>query len=205
MAVLKVWTQPLIAEPTESIFPDAIALSSWKLKDTSVEEPAPVDVTYDQLLQGQSYQFAQANRKLKVQLGYFFNTNGDVVVLQKRLASLSPSPEETEEKMKWTPHQDPSFGAYLTGRTAEGEDVLLTCINPKGNNTTNGKQFSANRVKFDLNPMQAFRWFIGGSQLLDKRCLWGRMSLSQQSSQDDSSKILKKLWLEVQPQISDIL
>lgn len=205
LTVLKVLSQPLKPKISESILPDRLTVSSWTLEESGVQPTLPSAASYDQVLQARFYQFSRGTQRIKLQIGYFVNTNGDVVVLQDRLIPERNGMKPSQVKIDWENASTSGVGHYLVGHTAPGNHLFLTCMNSQGENTATREQFTDNRISYDFNLAQVGQWVLGRSQLLDKRCLWGRLSLSNASPNTDVSSLLKHIWIELQPQLIDIL
>ena len=186
-----------------SLLPDTIQLKDWRMTQTSIETSIADDVSYDQLLLGKAYKYTNQDKQFKLQLGYFFNTNGDVLALRDRLASFQKQSENTN--IEWEELSQDTTGSYLLAHSTTGTTLLLTCINADGRNTVNREQFSDNRLKHDISLTQVFQWLIGRSQFLDKRCLWTHLSLEGVESKETARQEAEKILIELQPRLSQIL
>ena len=204
-ATIKVLRQPLTPKLNRSKIPNQIALSDWTQVQTKPIAPKKNEASYNRLLESHSFRFIRGSHQLSLQLGYFLNTNGDVVTLQQHLTPKNTTSEKATVPIKWVNLSHKDFGDYLVGQSQKKEDVLLTCINPKGLNTTSQEGFTHNRLRNDLNVSHFIQWFLGRSQILDKRCLLGRLSLQNESSRENTAQDLQAIWLEIQPQLQGVL
>ncbi|MEM9136140.1 MAG: hypothetical protein AAGB01_02145 [Cyanobacteria bacterium P01_F01_bin.42] len=199
LSTARVISRPRLPEISDSRLPESLSIVGWTSSSSTVDQPPPPEIGYDQLVEQRRYTLGREDDTLTIHLGHFLNTGGSAISLSKQLSHFN-----VDETVTWN-QSTTSVGQVIIGQTDGRNRFLLTCINPSGRNTVYSEQFMQNRIANDLSVAQAVRWFLGRSQFPDKRCLLGGLTISEDTERVDIARELELIWLEIQPQLAGVL
>jgi cyanosortase A-associated protein len=174
-------------------FPQTIPLDNWQFQgssDVKVPSHPPGD---PKLIAARQYQYTQAQQPqqpLTIKMYYLARTKADTSFL---LDYLTPSTAKaTSSEFK----QIEAVGRYRL-LTQDQQAHLTSCINPYGPSTVTGREFDANRNRYDLQLSRLWPWLTSRVDLKDTRCLWVKFSLPLQVGESPTAAYatLEKAWV----------
>lgn len=172
-------------------FPADIPLANWQretvplITKTQLSQPEA-----DKLLgfvNGEIYQYRQGNQLLTIKMRYFAPAIGDVPAFLTYYNKKVPENLIIRSKGVMG-----SYGLFSQNQHSH----LTTCLTPRGGSIFKREQFLRVRYSSDLRLDRLIPIAIGKASLLDNRCLWINISLSETDKTSPSSNYstLEKIW-----------
>ncbi len=167
--------------------PETVTLPDWQLASaTSLKADKDLPV-------GMQYDFRQAGVQLKVQ-ARMMPGDGNI----SRFLFVHTPIKAANAKMQIKQHPDVGYYGVLDH---DGRAYLSACVNPRGNSTVTGPQFTQNLYSNDFQVTRIVPWLMGQTPFLDQRCLWTFMSTplpalaqSNPASVTATFKTLETVW-----------
>lgn len=175
-------------------FPSEIPLKGWQKVKTipakNLDNP-DTDKPYEQTLAMQKYYYKQDKKQLEITMSYVVGTLGkaktEIPLQQQYTRNLSPSQISPE----WTKKNALQYAIL----DYKGKSHLIACINSRGGSTVTSNEFTAKRKQYDLQLSRFLPWLMGEESLLDRRCLWAKLSLPiQNNSPKELHQLLESTW-----------
>lgn len=173
-------------------FPSDVPLPNWQRETvSSIKEAQLSQPEADKLLgfvNGKIYRYRQGNQLLTIKMRYFAPAIGDVKAFLTYYNKKIPDTLIIREK--------DGMGAY--GLFSQDQQAhLTTCLTPRGGSIFKREQFLQVRYSSDLRLDRLLPIAIGKTPLLDNRCLWINISLSETNTNRPSSYYpsLEKIWI----------
>ena len=178
LVTLRVLVQPEVAQQKAPVsildFPEAIALPNWQLQavrpwqhdsrqESGQEEPTdrPQGMQY-------TYRHPEGERLLEARARFLYRAgNGNTSRLLQTFTPAQPA----SVRIAQTYRDGVGFYGFFI---FEDEASIMACINPHGETTVTGQQFSQN---ISLQPGRILPWLLGQQDLFDRRCLFGILAV----------------------------
>ncbi|MBI4783120.1 MAG: cyanoexosortase A system-associated protein [Oscillatoriophycideae cyanobacterium NC_groundwater_1537_Pr4_S-0.65um_50_18] len=186
---------------TTFVFPETLPVSGWQLvqsqplRDRRADSPQ-----YDWVVSGRHYFYQrselqqsklqrpelQQKQGLEIEVRYVVNTDGNISQFMKEQKAIALDTTYAQIKT--------DLGTY--SRFIGDHQVHLTsCIDSEGSSTVTTEQFFQNRYLYARKLDRLIAWSLGRNDLLDKRCLWIALSLSDpHQNSDQMAAALETLW-----------
>lgn len=181
LVTLRVLVRPEVAQqraPEQVLqFPEAIALPEWQLQEARPWLDGPERETSSPTPQGRRYAYTA--------VGVDPEDGGDRPTLSARARFLYRAGNGNTSRLlqTYTSARPASINiatAYREGAgfygffLLEDEASVMACVNPYGDTTVTGQQFSQN---ITFQPGRVLPWLLGRQDLFDRRCLFSILSV----------------------------
>ena len=145
-------------------------------------------------LLGRRYLYQKQDWSLIIQMYYIQDTrerNSEIQLLVQNFTNISPMAVSAGATQ-----QQSNIGFYTLFSDTKSA-YLSACINPRGGSTVTRKQFTRNRLIYDLRPIRLWGWILGQHPLQDKRCLWTHLSIPLEDASPESLySVLEEVWFD---------
>lgn len=175
------------------VFPDSVPLNSWQsiASESLIHEKTEREDNQDFIKSGKVYTYSKDDIPLRIEMRYLVGTRGDIDnLIQEQTTIPLEIIKQGEEK------QLEGIG-FHTLFVYQDRAYLNSCINPSGNSTVTGKQFSQNLYANSFNYNVLLAWLLGKASIRDRRCLWTQLSIPIIESEPEKTySILENSWQE---------